>query len=167
MAQVVKNPPANTGDAGDSGLIPGLQRSREEMLSHFSILAWEIPWMEEPGWLQSTGSQRVGHEWIDGAAAEARETNVTETKPFANFLQQRDNWKNKHYFGHLLFTFTINAVIIQDTSVCAQTKQVSEVRKWYDTYTLLYIKQKANKDLLISTGNATQQVCNDLHRKGI
>ena len=29
MAQVVKNPPANTGDAGDSGLIPGLQRSRE------------------------------------------------------------------------------------------------------------------------------------------
>ena len=70
MAQVVKNPPANTGDAGDSGLIPGLQRSPEkEMLSHFSILAWEIPWMEEPGWLQSTGSRRVGHEWIDGAAA--------------------------------------------------------------------------------------------------
>ena len=28
-----------------------------------SILAWRIPWMEEPGGLQSTGSQRVGHEW--------------------------------------------------------------------------------------------------------
>jgi len=33
----------------------------KEMATHSSILAWRIPWMEEPGWLQSTGSQRVGH----------------------------------------------------------------------------------------------------------
>ena len=32
----------------------------KEMATHFSILAWRIPWMEEPGGLQSTGSQRVG-----------------------------------------------------------------------------------------------------------
>ena len=113
------------------------------------------------------GSQRVWHEWIDGAVAAATETNVTETKPFADFLQQRGNRKNRYYFGHLLFTVTINDVIIQDTSVCAQTKQVSEVGKWYDRYTLLYLKQRANKDLMISSRNATQQVCNDLHRKGI
>ena len=31
------------------------------MAAHSSILAWEIPWMEEPGELQSMGSQRVGH----------------------------------------------------------------------------------------------------------
>ena len=31
------------------------------MATHFSILAWEIPWTEEPGGLQSMGSQRVGH----------------------------------------------------------------------------------------------------------
>ena len=31
----------------------------EEMATHSSILAWRIPWTEEPGWLQSTGSQRV------------------------------------------------------------------------------------------------------------
>ena len=30
--------------------------------THSSILAWEIPWTEEPGGLQSTGSQRVGHD---------------------------------------------------------------------------------------------------------
>ena len=30
-----------------------------EMAAHFSILAWRIPWTEEPGWLQSMGSQRV------------------------------------------------------------------------------------------------------------
>ena len=44
---VVKNPPAN---AGDTGLIPALGRSlEEEMATHSSILAWTIPWTEEPG----------------------------------------------------------------------------------------------------------------------
>ena len=33
----------------------------KEMATHSSILAWEIPWTEEPGGLQSMGSQRVGH----------------------------------------------------------------------------------------------------------
>ena len=33
----------------------------KEMATHSSILAWRIPWTEEPGGLQSTGSQRVGH----------------------------------------------------------------------------------------------------------
>ena len=35
----------------------------KEMAPHSSILAWRIPWMEEPGGLQSTGLQRVGHDW--------------------------------------------------------------------------------------------------------
>ena len=34
----------------------------KEMANHSSILAWRILWMEEPGGLQSTGSQRVGHD---------------------------------------------------------------------------------------------------------
>ena len=34
----------------------------EEMAIHSSILAWEIPWTEEPGGLQSMGSQRIGHD---------------------------------------------------------------------------------------------------------
>ena len=33
------------------------------MATHSSILAWRIPWTEEPGGLQSMGSQRVGHDW--------------------------------------------------------------------------------------------------------
>ena len=33
------------------------------MTTHSSILAWEIPWTEQPGWLQSIGLQRVGHYW--------------------------------------------------------------------------------------------------------
>ena len=35
----------------------------KEMVTHSSIPAWRIPWMEKPGRLQSTGSQRVGHDW--------------------------------------------------------------------------------------------------------
>ena len=35
----------------------------KEMATHSSILAWRIPWTEEPGRLQSMGSQRVGHDW--------------------------------------------------------------------------------------------------------
>ena len=35
---------------------------KKEVATHSSILAWRIPWMEEPGGLQSMGSQRVGHD---------------------------------------------------------------------------------------------------------
>ena len=42
----------------------GWEDPREkEMATHSSILAWRIPWMEEAGGLQSTGSQRVRHDW--------------------------------------------------------------------------------------------------------
>ena len=58
---VVKNLPANAGDARDANSIPGSGRFLgEEMATHSSILAWEIPWTEEPSRLQSMGSQRVG-----------------------------------------------------------------------------------------------------------
>jgi len=39
----------------------GWEDSPEEMTTHSSILAWEIPWTEEPGMLQSRGLQRVGY----------------------------------------------------------------------------------------------------------
>ena len=50
----------------DPGSIPGLGRSpEEEMATHSSILACRIPWTEEPGGLQSMGSQRVGQDCSD------------------------------------------------------------------------------------------------------
>ena len=56
------NSKQSTCNAGDLGLIPGLGRSLEKgMAPHSSILAWRIAWTEEPGGLQSMGSQRVGH----------------------------------------------------------------------------------------------------------
>ena len=62
---MVKNLHANAEDSGDTGSILGLGRSSgEEMATHSSILAWEIPWIEEPGGLQSMGSQRVRHDLL-------------------------------------------------------------------------------------------------------
>ena len=62
VALVVKNPPANAGDAKDASSMPGLGRSPEkEMGTCSSILAWEIPWTEETGGLQSMGCA-VRHE---------------------------------------------------------------------------------------------------------
>ena len=50
-------------NAGDPGSTPGQENSLEkEMATHSSILAWRIPWLEEPSRLQSMGSQSVGHD---------------------------------------------------------------------------------------------------------
>ena len=46
--------------AGDLGWEDPLE---EEIATHSKIFDWEIPWTEEPGGLQSMGSQRVRHEW--------------------------------------------------------------------------------------------------------
>ena len=49
-------------NAGELGSIPGYSVEKG-MATHSSILAWRIPWTEEPGGLQSTGSQRVRRNW--------------------------------------------------------------------------------------------------------
>ena len=50
-------------NAGDAGLIPESGNPLEkEMATHSSILAWETPWTEEPGKLQSVDSQKVGQD---------------------------------------------------------------------------------------------------------
>ena len=53
----------STCNAGDLGAIPGLGRYPGGGHGNsFQFLAWSIPWTEEPGGLQSMGSQRVGHD---------------------------------------------------------------------------------------------------------
>ena len=64
VALVVKNLPANAGDVRD-GFHPWVGRGTwggGGMITHSSILAWRIPWTEEPGGLQSLESQRVRHD---------------------------------------------------------------------------------------------------------
>ena len=62
MAQCVKNSPPIQKTQWVRVLSLGGEDPLEgEMATHSSILAWEIPWSEEPDGLQSMGSQRVGH----------------------------------------------------------------------------------------------------------
>ena len=65
MAQQVKNPPAmqemQVQSLNQEDLL------EEGMATHSSILAWRIPWTEEPGGLWSLKAQRVGHNWSDWA----------------------------------------------------------------------------------------------------
>ena len=63
IVQCVKNSPAIQKTLETQ--VPSLgweDPLEEEMATHSSILAWRIPWTEEPGGLQSTGSQRVRHD---------------------------------------------------------------------------------------------------------
>ena len=53
MALVLKKPPANEGDVRDVGFLGQDDPLAEGMATHSSILAWRIPWTEEPGGLQS------------------------------------------------------------------------------------------------------------------
>ena len=53
----------------------------EEMATHASILAWRIPWTEEPGGLQATGLQRAGHDWA------TEHTHRTRQDLFCTFIQ--------------------------------------------------------------------------------
>ena len=55
-----KNLLANAGDIRDAGVVPRFGKSlKKGMTTPSGILTWEIPWIEEPGGLQSIGSQRV------------------------------------------------------------------------------------------------------------
>ena len=61
---MVKNPPANAGDTGVLGSVPGSGRSPGEGNGNplrYSCL--RIPWTEQPGGLQSMGVTRVRHDW--------------------------------------------------------------------------------------------------------
>ena len=65
-------------NAGDLGSIPGSGKSPEkEMATHSSTLAWKIPWMEEPGGLQSTGP---------------KESNTTERLHFHFHVSYTHEW---------------------------------------------------------------------------
>ena len=61
MAQMVKNLPAMPETRVRS--LHQENPLKKGMATHSSILAWRIPWKDEPGGLQSMGSQRVRHNW--------------------------------------------------------------------------------------------------------
>ena len=82
VALVVKNLPANTGDIRGviwvSNLVQflGWKDSLEEVMANYSsIVAWRIPWAEDPGGLLSTGSQKARYNWSDLACSQGTGAN--------------------------------------------------------------------------------------------
>ena len=73
---VVKNSLANAGDRRDTGLISALGRSPEKTATHSSVLAWEIPWTEEPGELPV---HRVAKSWTQLSAGTHTHTHTQDT----------------------------------------------------------------------------------------
>ena len=66
----------------------------EEMATHFSIFAWKIPRTEEPSRLQSMGSQRVGHDWVNERSRRRARARVhTHTHTLTQF---------QHFFHEIL-----------------------------------------------------------------
>ena len=55
----------------------------KEMAIHSSTIAWKIPWTEEPGRLQSIGSQRVGHDWVTSPKASNEDAFLSRNFTFA------------------------------------------------------------------------------------
>ena len=71
----------------------------KEMVTHSNILAWRIPWREEPGRLQPTGSQRVGHDWVTSLTHSLRyaddTTLMAESEELKSLLMKvKVEWKS-------------------------------------------------------------------------
>ena len=96
---VVKNPPSTQGAAGDAGLITGSGRSPGGgHATHSSVLAWRIPWTEEPGGLHSMGSQRVRHDWSGLACMHAWNGGLGECNMWTTTI-----FEDKAYFFFFFF----------------------------------------------------------------
>ena len=64
----------------------------KKMATHFSILAWRIPWTEEPGGLQSIGSQRVRHDWATNRLSDTPQGNWDPTSYMEQPKKKRLCW---------------------------------------------------------------------------
>ena len=65
----------------------------KEMATHSSILAWKIPWTEEPDRLQSIGSQSVGHDWLTSLSLSTHLKDSTTEKHSHRWQEKEWRWK--------------------------------------------------------------------------
>ena len=99
-AMVVQRVKASAYKVEDPGSIPGREDPLEkETATHSSILVWKIPWMEEPGRLQSVGLQRVGHSWATSQELEVMTLWMTFCRD-GTFPHKR--WKQVDFFFFFL-----------------------------------------------------------------
>ena len=97
LVLALKNLPANVGDIRDTVLsLCQYDPLEKEMTTHSSVLAWRIPWTEEPGGLQSIGSHRAGHDW----------RSLAHMRTDTHFYQ----CSSTRSYLYIVITFTVRAV---------------------------------------------------------
>ena len=133
LVQMVKNLPA----VRKTWVQPPSQEDHLEkkMATHSSILAWRIPWAEEPGRLQSMGSQRIEHNWATNT--------FIPTRPI---YQQVSKWQRLlHIFLWAIFPQPRISFILPDTSF-----NISSSRKAFPEFSssLIKIRQPTQPELL-------------------
>ena len=84
----------------------------KEMATHSSTLAWRIPWMEEPGRLQSMGLQRVRHDWetLLSLSFTLRERNLPSVLPYIINLLPLQRVSTFLNFNNFLVEFLLNVI---------------------------------------------------------
>ena len=99
----------------------------KEMATHSSILAWRISWTEEPGGLQSMGSQRVGHDWATNTHTDTHISNK-EAVSLPNKYIKINN-------GRALFLTHYSTSMARTALPHESTKSTqSSLVKWMDTF---------------------------------
>ena len=97
---------------------------KKRMATHSNILAWKIPWTEEPGGLQSMGSQRVGHHWVTNTFAEILGHLLKLTSNITFWMPSFRPWKH--------FTCTFLEILILSCYIF----------EWILNYLILAIRQQ-------------------------
>ena len=117
VAQMVKNLPAK--EQTWVSFLGGEDPLERGMATHSSILAWRIPQTEEPGGIQSMGSQRVGHDWVTNAFTTFQCDDHFEIHTNMDWILVLFSWKEyngvcQSYLGKkvvLEFKFAVNSEI--------------------------------------------------------
>ena len=136
------------------------------MAPHYSLLAWKIPWAEEPGRLQSMGSLRVGHDWNDLAAAAAateaediKKRSQECTELYKKDLQSPDNHDGviTHLEPDILeckVKWALGSIITKKASGGVMEFQLSYFKSW-KMMLWKYCTQYASKLGKLSSGHRT------------
>ena len=112
---MVKSQPANARRQRFNLWVGKIRRSRK-MATYSSILVWKTPWTEEPSGLQSTGSQKVRHDWVSTHTYTWR---LNSTLSFSSWkLYQIPGYGNPEYFLYYYYYYYYHSIVLYFNKIC-------------------------------------------------
>ena len=122
----------------------------KEMTSHFSILAWRVPWREEPGRLESMGLQRVGHDWATNTIQREMWWSVAPrmSRNLVLMVLCRSCW------FHKVSACSENHILSRPWTICFQNSLENDSLRWancHDFFPFLVIWKGVKKHLKIAS----------------